>query len=473
MLQIVREYAVERLAASGEAEQLRRRHAQHFLEFARLAEAELHGPNQGGWLERIELELDNLRAADAFWRETGDGESRLKAAVDLRRFWQLRGHLAEGLRMLEGALAEVPGADPPLRARALNSAGLLAAEQGDFESARTSLERALELGRELGQHAQVAATLSNLGNLAFFAGDSERARRLYRESLQTALALSDLRLQAVARENLAVLELDGERPSEAVGLLQEAVANARGSGDEHQLASSMRVLAAALLELRDLEAAADNLAESLGLARRLGDLITVAQALETAAGSSAAPEAERKQLLGAAANEYYKAKDYAKAAAVATRYFQYGGADKAVRTIYVQSLYLGGNYGAAAREIAANVEAEERAGKTPTEDELRLLGDAYLKSKDNAGYGRTIEKLVTNYPKRDYWQIAVYNVVTRSGFNDRLQIDVARLKFELGLLQKPDEYLDFAQLSLIEGFPAEANKVIDKGYAAGVLGTSG
>ena len=202
-----------------------------------------------------------------------------------------------------------------------------------------------------------------------------------------------------------------------------------------------------------------------------GEPATAAAALESAATSSSAPQAERGQMLAAAAAQYYAAKEYSKAAAAATRYFQYGGSDKAVHTIYVQSLYLSGNYGAAARELANDVEAEERAGKTPPEDQLQLLANAYLQSKDPAGYGRTNEKLVAYYPKRDYWQTAIYNVVTRSGFNDRLQIDVARLKFDLGLLQKSDEYLDFAQLSLIEGFPAEATKVIDKGYAAGVLGT--
>ncbi len=202
-----------------------------------------------------------------------------------------------------------------------------------------------------------------------------------------------------------------------------------------------------------------------------GEPATAGAALESAASSSAAPQAERGQMLAAAAAQYYAAKEYSKAAAAATRYFQYGGSDKSVHTIYVQSLYLGGNYGAAAREVANDVESEERAGKTPSEDELQLLANAYLQSKDTGGYGRTIEKLVAYYPKRDYWQNAVYNVVTRSGFNDRLQIDVARLKFDLGLLQKADEYLDFAQLSLIEGFPAEATRVIDKGYAAGVLGT--
>ena len=147
-----------------------------------------------------------------------------------------------------------------------------------------------------------------------------------------------------------------------------------------------------------------------------GDSATAASALDSAAGSSAAPEADRRQLFAAAAGQYYAAKDYAKAAAAAMRYFQHGGNEKAIRTVYVQSLYLGGNYGAAARELAADVEADERAGRKPTEEQLQLLANAYLQSKDNAGYGRTMERLVADYPKRDYWQTAVYNVVTRPGF---------------------------------------------------------
>ena len=202
-----------------------------------------------------------------------------------------------------------------------------------------------------------------------------------------------------------------------------------------------------------------------------GDSAAAASALEQAASSSAAPEADRRQLLAAAAAQYYAAKEYSKAANLATRYFQYGGSDKAIRTIYVQSLYLGGNYGAAARELASEVEEEERAGRNPTEEQLQLLANAYLQSKDAAGYQRAMERLVTYYPKRDYWVSAVYNVVTRPGFNERLQIDVMRLKFDLGILKNADEYLEFAQLSLIEGFPAEATRVIDKAYAAGVLGT--
>jgi hypothetical protein len=201
-----------------------------------------------------------------------------------------------------------------------------------------------------------------------------------------------------------------------------------------------------------------------------GDAATAAGALESAAGSSSAPEAERRQLLAAAAGQYYSIKEYGKAAAAATRYFQHGGTDKSMRTIYVQSLYLGGNYGGAAREVAADVEAEERLGKAPAEDQLQLLANAYLQAKDTAGYGRAMEKLVAYYPKRDYWLNVLGNVVSRQGYNDRLQIDVARLKLETGVMRTAEEYVDLAQLSLIEGFPVEATKVIEKGYADKVLG---
>jgi hypothetical protein len=201
-----------------------------------------------------------------------------------------------------------------------------------------------------------------------------------------------------------------------------------------------------------------------------GDSAAAASALESAAASTAAPETERRQLLAAAAGQYYALKEYGKAATLANRYLQQGGTDKSMRTIYVQSLYLGGNFAAAAREIAADVEAAESAGKAPPEEELQLLANAYLQSKDTLLYTRAMEKLVTYYPKRDYWLNVLHSVVSRPGFNERLAIDVARLKLEIGTMRSAQEYLDFAQLTMIEGFPAEAVKVIDRGYAAGVLG---
>jgi len=97
-----------------------------------------------------------------------------------------------------------------------------------------------------------------------------------------------------------------------------------------------------------------------------GDNATAASALESAATSAAAPEADRRQLLAAAAGQYYALKEYSKAATVANRYLQAGGTDKSIRTIYVQSLYLAGNFAAAARELAHDVDAEEAAaGRRP------------------------------------------------------------------------------------------------------------
>ena len=196
-----------------------------------------------------------------------------------------------------------------------------------------------------------------------------------------------------------------------------------------------------------------------------GDPAAAARALEGAAASPAAPPADRQPLLAAAAAQYYALKEYAKAADVATRYFQSGGTDRAVRTIYIQSLYLGGKPADAARELARDIDA-----RVPKEEELQLLANAYLQAKDGENYRRAVERLLTHYPKREYWATAIHNVVTQPGYQDRLALDVFRLKLETGTLRTTGEYLDYAQMALIEHRPAEAKRVIDKGYAAGFLG---
>jgi len=196
-----------------------------------------------------------------------------------------------------------------------------------------------------------------------------------------------------------------------------------------------------------------------------------AKAFDEITGSASAADAERRQFAAAAAGQYYVAKDYAKAAELAARYAKLGGTDKSVHTIYVQALYLGNNFAAAAKAISADVEAEEDAGKTPAEEELQLLANASLQQRDAAGYAKALEKLLTYHPKRDYWLNLVYGIATRPGFSERLALDVARLKIETGTMRTGNEYLEAAQLSLIDGFPIEAARIIDKGYAAGLLGS--
>jgi len=202
-----------------------------------------------------------------------------------------------------------------------------------------------------------------------------------------------------------------------------------------------------------------------------GDTALAARSFEAAAGSAAAPEGERRQFLAAAASQYYVLKEYSKSAELSGRYLAAGGAEKPIRTLHVQALYLAGSFGTAAKIMAADIEAEEQAGRAPGEDQLQMLANAYSQQRDSAGYGRALEKLLAHYPRKDYWWAGLYGVSTRPGFAELLILDLLRLRVATGTMRNANDYLEAAQLSLQEGFPAEATKIIDAGYAAGLLGT--
>jgi predicted ATPase/DNA-binding SARP family transcriptional activator len=302
MLETVREYALERLRAAGEEDDARARHARHFLEFARKAHDALGGREQADWLGRLDREHDNLRAAQAYFREKGEADVQLQFGAALWRFWQLHGHLDEGRRALETALAADVDGDPMLRVRVLNGAGVLAAEQGDFEAAESFFEPALVLVRGLEEHERTANVLVNLGNLGLYARDFARARRLYEESIEYAALSGSPEVEAIARENLGLLALDQGDLRHAVELLEESARLATSAGDDRGRSSSIRALAAALLESGETDAARERLVESLELARRLGELNGIAYCLDTFAGLAVAEgdPARAARLFGAA-----------------------------------------------------------------------------------------------------------------------------------------------------------------------------
>lgn len=202
-----------------------------------------------------------------------------------------------------------------------------------------------------------------------------------------------------------------------------------------------------------------------------GEAAVAARAFEAAAASSVATEKEKLQFLVAATGQFYLAKDYAKSADLAGRYFTDSSGDKELRTLQIQSLYLSNNYAQAAKELQADIQADEQAGKVPSEERLRLLSNVFQKQQDSAGYAATLEELVSYHPKPDYWVAAIDGMTHRPGFPDRLALDVSRLKLATATLRTADEYVEAAQLALQAGFPAEAKKFIDAGYAAGLLGT--
>ena len=129
-----------------------------------------------------------------------------------------------------------------------------------------------------------------------------------------------------------------------------------------------------------------------------------------------------------------------------------------------------GDYNAIAKDTAAAVAAAEEAGRKPAEDDLLRLADAYLRTGNNAGNIATLEKLVTFYPKKDYVNAYLGRLQRKPGFSERFTLDVMRLKLSQGLITKAEDYFEMAQLSLQADQPSEAKAIMEKGYAAKVLG---
>jgi predicted ATPase len=169
MLETIREFGQQQLELSGEAGPLRRRHAEYFGAFVEQADSHLRGAGTVQWLDRLEAEHDNLRAALAFSLETGDAALGLRFVGILAWFWWLHGHLREGRRWLEAVLAASREVRTRFRARALNGLGLLMYWMGDTET--PVLEENLTLARELGDQSGIAWALYSMGRAAFAGGD--------------------------------------------------------------------------------------------------------------------------------------------------------------------------------------------------------------------------------------------------------------------------------------------------------------
>src|SRR5215210_3236044 len=191
MLETVREYALERLEESGELERLRRRHAGYFLELAEEEERASRGPLQRAWLDRLETEHDNLRAA-LEWSLTsqGDTELGLQLTGALSHFWYVREHHSESRMWLQSAL-ERGSAASAARAKVLVGAGRLAWFQGEFARVNTLVEESLELFHQQGNVWGIARAFIVLGDGALFEGDVDRAMSRFQKALDIARNLED------------------------------------------------------------------------------------------------------------------------------------------------------------------------------------------------------------------------------------------------------------------------------------------
>jgi len=218
MLETIREYALERLDATNEADAIHRRHVEHFLRLARSEPV----PDQAAWLASLDSERDNLRAALDWCRDDGDPALGLRLASALWEFWWVRGYLAEGRRRLDEALERGEGQPAELRARALHAAASLATRQSDYDRAAELSEQALALWEELGDAGGTARSLLSLGTIAAEQGARDRALELSERAAALYAESGDRRGHALAVSNLGGIALEDGDHARAAELSAEA-----------------------------------------------------------------------------------------------------------------------------------------------------------------------------------------------------------------------------------------------------------
>jgi non-specific serine/threonine protein kinase len=282
ILETLREYAVELLAAQGEEAATRERHATYFLTLAEEAEPAVKTAAQPAWLARLEREHDNLRAA-LQWAIVGEAaEHALRLVAALAWFWVRHGHLSDGRRWTEAAVA-LPGATghPRLRAKALFGAGFVAWNQGDAARGLAALHEAAALGRELGDERTVAYALTGLTMMACFAGDHPAAAATGAESVTLARAHGEPWALGFALQCAGTAALFRGEVATAGACCEEALAILRRCGDQWAVAGVLLSLAHLDVGRGDYAAARTRLEEAVALDQALGDYWRVAHLLCT------------------------------------------------------------------------------------------------------------------------------------------------------------------------------------------------
>ncbi len=233
----------------------------------------------------------------------------------------------------------------------------------------------------------------------------------------------------------------------------------------------------ALAKVRDAEAVGGKTAnEQLTIdrmkaaaAQRAGELGIAIQALESIHGRVGG--GEQGQIAEQIAAAYAQQRNNAKATQWVEKAVAAGNTGSGVRQLQSYLQGATGDYAAVAREASAAIAAAEQAGRRPAEADLLRLADAQQRTNNLAGYGNTLERLLLNYPKKDYWNAYLARLPRKAGFSSRYELDVWRLRFANDTLTKADEYMEMAQLALQAGHPAEGRRIAEQGFKLGVLGT--
>ena len=281
MLETIREYALERLAASGEAEAVQRQHAIFFLRFSEEAEPKIRGAEHFLWRTRLEVEHDNLRAALRWTLESQEAEMGMQLAFSLVAFWRASNQDREGRNWCEQVLAQ-PGtsARTAARAMALLAAGAMTMFQGDLPQAQLLLEESIAIGREVGRAAKrtLALALALLAYGALLQGNLGAARELAEEGVRLFREVGEAWGTALALNHLGRATLELGDPVAARPLLEESAALFR-AGNMQRLAMPLNTLGRVALRQGDDTGARAYCEEALAVARATGDELFIAEAL--------------------------------------------------------------------------------------------------------------------------------------------------------------------------------------------------
>lgn len=289
LLETVREYAREQLVMLGEAEDTRRQHATTFRDLAEEARAHLRGPQQATWLDRLERDHDNLRAALSWAIERNDAELSGRLAASLWPFWYHRGHIREGRALLDAALALPVGPDHvAIRVDMLQGSSLLALRHGDFAAARSFAEEGVRIAREHGDRTSLREILSVLGFVARVQGDATPARRVLQECLALAHDTGHPFSAAVSLHHLGLLALEvGRDYAEAWSLSEQGLLLARRIGERRLEGNVLIAMARVARAQGEAATARSLLSAALTAYREVGDPAVVPNLLYTWAAIAA------------------------------------------------------------------------------------------------------------------------------------------------------------------------------------------
>ncbi|MGD9932807.1 MAG: LuxR C-terminal-related transcriptional regulator [Dehalococcoidia bacterium] len=279
-LQAVREHAVRLLDDSADREAAREAHLSYFRDLIRNASSELDGSNQEQWLNTLELELPNVNSALSFALADGQSDLALELATSMGRFWEVRGHLADGRRWLAAALERHTVDDDLMRGRALAAAGTLARSAGDYGQATRELAEALRIELARGDRTSAARTLFELAQVAHYEGNFDRLLEACAESLRLYQEVGDQRGIAAAAGMTGHAAWHAGDLVLARRVLEPALQTWRELGDRISEGWTLWDLGNVAVAAKDLRAARTQFRQALELAYRLGEMQQIAALFE-------------------------------------------------------------------------------------------------------------------------------------------------------------------------------------------------